>query len=1039
MKLLKKRFFVFTMIPLLLICLLIFGTDNKQEKQVLSPEPAMQFVTANPNPVDVEQPDGKILTVRLKGDEWLHLGLTPDGYTVLPNKKGAYFYARPDDKGNLVRSRFLAHNPEDRNRIEKNKLAKIKKRLTFSKNQVRKAFKNRMDSTDNTRWGGVSGQFPTTGTRNMLIILGDFTDLSFIKTQAQLDDLFNTGSTSFKAYYQDNSYNLLTVNCTVVGPYTPNYDAADADESCSTCIRGYISSLVDMAEADGLDFSQFDNNSDGDVDGLFVVHAGYGEEAGAPSWTIWSHAWTLFTYARTYDGVTIDRYATVPELRGASGSTMTAIGVCVHEFGHLLGAPDLYDTDGTGSGGSAWDCGRWDVMAGGSWNDNGDTPAQHNMYSKWKMGWANPVVIDSSASISLQNTSDSNMAYRIDTTTNNEFFILENRQQVGWDAALPGHGMLIFHIDGNYIDGLSGNTVNANPSHQGVDVEEADNVRSTATYGGDPFPGTSNNTSFTDTTTPSSKSWANNNTNKPVTNIAENSGLIYFDFMGGSGSASITANFTYVANGLTVDFTDTSIASSTTITDWDWDFGDGNTSTQQHPTHTYAANGTYTVSLTASDSGTTTDTTNKPVTVDASVLNYCNSEGTDYSYEWIGNVTVGDINNSSGAAGYSDFTSITCNVEEGENVSVSLTPVFSSTVYTEHFKIYIDYNTDGDFEDAGEQVFYQIGTSTVTGSFTVPMGVSGVTRMRVSMKYDTEQTPCETFAYGEVEDYTINISGGTVDPPAADFSASATTIIQGDTVNFTDLSTNNPDSWSWTFEGGTPAASTAQNPFVTYNTVGTYTVTLIAANSAGSDTETKVDFITVNAPPAPVADFTASATTIDEGQNVTFTDTSSGNPTSWDWTFEGGTPATGTAQNPTITYNIPGTYTVTLIAANGSGSDTETKVDYITVNEVVILDMFVYDISQNIVKQGSKYKSNATITIRDTNNNPVSGGTVSISWSGSVSGTASGTTAADGTVTFTSSKVKSTGPFTITVDNVTHATLPYNSSLNNETSDSASY
>jgi M6 family metalloprotease-like protein len=1027
------------MIPLLLTCLIIFGINDKQEKQALSPAPGMQFVTANPNAVDVEQPDGKILTVRLKGDEWLHLGLTIDGYTVLQNKKGAYYYARHDARGNLIRSKFLAHNPEDRTQTEKTKLGKIKKRLMFSKNQVKKTFKKRMDTTGDTRWGGVSGQFPTTGTRNMLIILGDFSDLSFIKTQTQFDDLFNTGSTSFKTYHLDNSYNLLTVNCTVVGPYTPNIQAADADESCSTCIRNYISSLVDLAEADGLDFSQFDNNSDGDVDGLFVVHAGYGEEAGAPSWTIWSHAWTLFNYARTYDGVTIDRYATVPELRGASGSTMTGIGVCVHEFGHLLGAPDLYDTDGTGSGGSAWDCGRWDVMAGGSWNDSGDTPAQHNMYSKWKLGWANPVVIDSSASITLQNTSDSNTAYRINTTTNNEFFILENRQQVGWDAALPGQGMLIFHIDGNFIDGLSSNVVNANPSHQGVDVEEADDVRSTATYTGDPFPGAGNNTSFTDTTTPSSKSWANANTNKPVTNIAENTGLIYFDFMGGSGSASITANFTYVANALTVDFTDTSIASSTTITNWDWDFGDGNTSTQQNPSHTYAANGTYTVSLTASDSGTTTDTTSKPVTVDSTVFNYCNSEGTDYSYEWIGNVTVGDVNNSSGSSGYTDFTYIICNVEEGENVSVSLTPEFASTVYTEHWKIYIDYNIDGDFDDAGEQVFYQVGTSTVTGSFTVPTGVSGLTTMRVSMKYDTEQTPCETFAYGEVEDYTVNITGGIIDPPVADFSASATTITQGDTVDFTDLSTNTPTSWSWTFDGGTPGSSTAQNPSVTYNTPGTYTVQLIATNSAGSDTELKVDFITVNAPPAPVADFTASATTINEGQNVTFTDTSTGNPTSWDWTFAGGTPGTSTAQNPTITYNTAGTYTVTLIATNSSGSDTETKVNYITVNEVVILDIFVYDITQNIVKQGSKYKSNATITIRDTNNNPVPGATVSITWSGVVSGSTSAATAADGTVTFTSDKVKATGPFTITVTNVTHATLPYNPALNNETSDTANY
>ena len=114
---------------------------------------------------------------------------------------------------------------------------------------------------------------------------------------------------------------------------------------------------------------------------------------------------------------------------------------------------------------------------------------------------------------------------------------MENRQLTGWDAALDGNGLFIFHIDGNFIDGLTSNTVNTDPDHQGVDIEEADNVKTSATYTGDPFPGATNNTSFTDTTTPSSKSWANANTNKPVTNISEGSGVITFDFMQGTTPA----------------------------------------------------------------------------------------------------------------------------------------------------------------------------------------------------------------------------------------------------------------------------------------------------------------------------------------------------------------------------------------------------------------------------------------------------------------------------------------------------------------------
>ena len=179
---------------------------------------------------------------------------------------------------------------------------------------------------------------------------------------------------------------------------------------------------------------------------------------------------------------------------------------------------------------------------------------------------------------------------------------------------------------------------------------------------------------------------------------------------------------------------------------------------------------------------------------------------------------------------------------------------------------------------------------------------------------------------------TINVGGGAA--PVADFTADTTTVMAGGSVTFTDLSSNNPTSWDWTFEGGTPSSSTSQNPTVTYNTPGTYNVTLTASNSVGSDTETKTDYITVTSPQPPVADFTASSTNISAGDSVTFTDTSINNPTSWSWSFEGGTPATSTDQNPTVTYNTAGTYDVTLTATNAYGSDSETKLDYIDVSAV---------------------------------------------------------------------------------------------------------
>ncbi|MCT4637437.1 MAG: S8 family serine peptidase [Bacteroidales bacterium] len=189
---------------------------------------------------------------------------------------------------------------------------------------------------------------------------------------------------------------------------------------------------------------------------------------------------------------------------------------------------------------------------------------------------------------------------------------------------------------------------------------------------------------------------------------------------------------------------------------------------------------------------------------------------------------------------------------------------------------------------------------------------------------------------GGSQEFSIILSGVSAqvlpEKPTANFTASPTSVTQGQTVTFTDASTNVPTSWSWTFTGGVPASSTDQNPTVTYNTPGTYTVTLNATNQYGTGTVTKTDYITVLSG-KPVADFSASSTDIAAGGTVTFTDASTNTPTSWSWTFAGGTPASSSAQNPTVTYSTAGTYAVTLTATNSYGDGTITKNGYITVSD----------------------------------------------------------------------------------------------------------
>ena len=238
-----------------------------------------------------------------------------------------------------------------------------------------------------------------------------------------------------------------------------------------------------------------------------------------------------------------------------------------------------------------------------------------------------------------------------------------------------------------------------------------------------------------------------------------------------------------------------------------------------------------------------------------------------------------------------------------------------------------------------------IGTTPLTVSFT-----DNSTGSPTSWSWDfgdgstsTKQNPTHT--YQKAGKYTVKLTvtndqgsdtktktdyitvNGNL--PVADFSASPTSGKVPLTVAFTDNSTGNPTSWSWDFGDG--SSSTEQNPSHTYSKAGSYTVKLTATNDQGSDTKTKTDYITVNGN-LPVADFTANTTTGTAPLTISFTDNSTGNPSSWSWDFGDG--GTSTVQNPSHTYQKAGKYTVKLTVTNDQGSNTETKTDYITVYEV---------------------------------------------------------------------------------------------------------
>ncbi|MBL6447986.1 fibronectin type III domain-containing protein [Fulvivirga sp. 29W222] len=187
------------------------------------------------------------------------------------------------------------------------------------------------------------------------------------------------------------------------------------------------------------------------------------------------------------------------------------------------------------------------------------------------------------------------------------------------------------------------------------------------------------------------------------------------------------------------------------------------------------ASTTYTIAVRAKDAaGNESPASSVSVTTLSNSITYCDSKGNNTSDEWIQSVQIGSINNNSGSnGGYADFTSQSTSVSKGSSYTITITPAWAGTVYREAYGVWIDYNQDGDFADAGEQVYSRSRTnaSSVSGSFTIPSSaLSGATRMRVSMKYNADPTSCETFTYGEVEDYTVVVGGSARSVQAADMS-----------------------------------------------------------------------------------------------------------------------------------------------------------------------------------------------------------------------------------------------------------------------------
>ena len=317
-----------------------------------------------------------------------------------------------------------------------------------------------------------------------LVVLVNFNDLANPYTAQEWDYLFNQSDYSadgavgsVRDYYDEISYGQFDMQSTIAGPvtldhgyqyygmYGTGYDA-----------RLIIPEALAKLDAQGFDFSTMDGDGDGAVDGLTIIHAGYGEEAGNSYYYVWSHYWTLSSPV-TYDGVSLYQYHINPARRGYEYSPWThgivRIGVICHESGHFLGLPDLYDYGSDSEG-----AGEFCLMAGGSWtghygswdlNEAGKIPCHMSAWCKSELGWVTPTTISATGTYSLGQAETNAVSYKLQGGfSSNEYFLVENRQGVGFDAAIPGsqRGILIWHVDENQSD-------NDDQTHYLVDLEEA--------------------------------------------------------------------------------------------------------------------------------------------------------------------------------------------------------------------------------------------------------------------------------------------------------------------------------------------------------------------------------------------------------------------------------------------------------------------------------------------------------------------------------------------------------------------------------------
>lgn len=494
--------------------------------------------------------DGTAVTAELKGDEYMGWWETADGRKFVPSVADNNTFVTAD-------------------------LAAMRAQSAERRAIVADAREKRMAAARTLKKSSLGGDHITyTGKKKGIIILVNFTDSKFATghDKAYYENVMNTpGFTSdegyvgsVRDYFYAQSNGTFELDFDVFGPielgHNYSYYGKDGSSSRDLRVGMMIKEAVLGADEAGADWASYDWDDDGECDQVFVLYAGLGQASGGDANTIWPHEYKMSACAElnrtavtTASGIVVDTYAcgneNQPKL--VNGQFVkeyepSGIGTICHEFSHCLGFPDMYDTSGQNS----YAMGTWDIMSAGSYNGDGMVPANYTAWERIYAGWVEPIVLDKAATVKTMIPASQygrpfiiyNDAYE------DEYYLLENRQQEGWDAKLYGKGLLITHVDYNK-DYWRRNVVNYYPNHQRCTIFHADNddlSTYTSNITGDTYPYKVGNRILNDKLTDESEPAAtlyNNNSDgrkfmgKSITSIrSRDNGTVSFSFMGGDSN-----------------------------------------------------------------------------------------------------------------------------------------------------------------------------------------------------------------------------------------------------------------------------------------------------------------------------------------------------------------------------------------------------------------------------------------------------------------------------------------------------------------------